>query len=65
MAQLEHRLTFIPSRDITAFELALLVEEALGKGQGLYVNDDDVFKKYPELKRHFHDRDSACTLEEE
>ena len=65
MARLENRLAFIPSRDITAFELALIVEEAVGRGQGIYVNDDDVFKKYPELKRHFHDRDNASTLEEE
>jgi hypothetical protein len=65
MAKLKNRLTFMPSKDITAFELSLLVDEAIGRGQGIYVNDDDVFKKYPELKRHFHDRDNACTLEEE
>jgi len=65
MAILKNRLTFMPSRDITAFELALLVEEAVGRGQGIYVNDDDVFERYPELKRHFHDRDNARTLEEE
>jgi hypothetical protein len=65
MTVLENRLAFMPSKDITAFELALLVEEAVGRGQGIYVNDDDVFKRYPELRRHFHDRDNACTLEEE
>ncbi len=65
MAKLEYPLTFMPSRDITAFELALLMEEALGKGNGIYVHNDDVFKKYPELKRHFHDRNNACTLGEE
>ena len=65
MARLDNRLTFMPSKDITAFELALIVDEALGKGQGIHVVDDDVFKRYPELKRHFHDRDNACTLEEE
>jgi len=65
VAELKNRLTFMPSRDITAFELALLFDEAIGKGKGIYVNDDDVFKKYPELERHFHDLDNASTLEEE
>ena len=72
MAKLERRLTYMPCKDITAYELAMLFEayvDAISTGPagtgGLFIHDDCVFEKYPELKRHFHDLDSASHLEEE
>lgn len=69
MSDLENPLQFLPLKDITAYEVALMLEayadsQSGGHGWSITINDDIFFEKYPELRRHFYDVKNASTLGE-